>query len=200
MMFQLAIKVPRATSADQASLMWQNLLADRFKLQVHREQRQIAGYVLRIAKGSPKLKRPGVGAVIFWNDGLPEDLPTFDVKRNKDGSVPEEEWWAWAANHPGRRIMGESGTTRVVFSNTGIADLILMLQNQLQKPVVDVTELEGKYNFRLLWEFMDSPDDSPDKPSIFGALQNQLGLRLDPKKVEVEVLVVDHVEKVPTEN
>jgi uncharacterized protein (TIGR03435 family) len=183
--------------------MWQNLLADRFKLQVHREERQMPGYLLGIARGGPKVERPVVRSPEISDSSGQEDFQTLlDSKRNSDGSIPEKQLWAWAANHSGSVLMGRGGRSRVVFSNANIADLIEMLQRQLQKPVVDTTGLKGKYDLRLLWSPMDSSDsdDPTGAPSLFAALQNQLGLKLDAKKVDVEVLVVDHVERLPAEN
>ena len=79
-----------------------------------------------------------------------------------------------------------------------------MLARQLNQPVQDLTGLTGPYNFKLQW----TPDASPaetgadlqSEVSIFTALQEQLGLRLRAQKIAVEVLVVDHAEKTPTEN
>jgi uncharacterized protein (TIGR03435 family) len=68
-------------------------------------------------------------------------------------------------------------------------------------PVSDATGLEGKYDFTVSWVSAPAgviPDDAG--PTIFGAIQEQLGLKLTPKKVMVDMLVVDHMEKAPTEN
>lgn len=66
--------------------------------------------------------------------------------------------------------------------------------NRLSRPVVDKTGLDGVFDFTLQWT------TDPEGPSIFAALQEQLGLKLEAKKGPVEVLVVDHAEKVPTDN
>ena len=101
-------------------------------------------------------------------------------------------------------------------SSGAIADL---LARQLDRPVFDMTELKGVYDFTLDW----TPEEgqgmgpkqaeragegdagmpaasAPEGPSIFAALQTQLGLKLEARKGPVEILVIDHAEKVPTEN
>jgi uncharacterized protein (TIGR03435 family) len=72
---------------------------------------------------------------------------------------------------------------------------------RLGRPVVDKTGLDGVFDFTLEWTLDSEAEKSPDHPpSIFVALQEQLGLKLEARKGPVEVLIVDHVEKVPTDN
>lgn len=72
---------------------------------------------------------------------------------------------------------------------------------RLGRPVVDKTGLDGVFDFTLDWTLDSDAEKSPDHPpSIFVALQEQLGLKLEARKGPVEVLIVDHVEKLPTEN
>ena len=73
------------------------------------------------------------------------------------------------------------------------------LDSQVEAPVVDATGLKGMYDISLYW-VPDSTRPDADGPTIFSALQNQLGLILAPKKVTIPVVVVDHAAKVPTEN
>ena len=76
--------------------------------------------------------------------------------------------------------------------------LAVLLENPLGQPVIDKTGLTDVYDIKLSY----APKDAMDSilPSIFTAVQEQLGLRLEAQKVPVEMLVIDHVEKVPTEN
>jgi uncharacterized protein (TIGR03435 family) len=85
-------------------------------------------------------------------------------------------------------------------------ELALLLSSQLQKPVVDKTGLTGKYDFTLRWSteqlsLVPGPPtgDPGNLPSIFTALREQLGLRLDSTRGPLEVLVIDRAEK-PSEN
>jgi uncharacterized protein (TIGR03435 family) len=75
-----------------------------------------------------------------------------------------------------------------------------VISGQLGKPVTDSTGLNGKYDIALFWAAESrKPEDEPG-PTIFSALQDQLGLKLEQKKGMVEMLIVDKAEKVPTEN
>ena len=79
-----------------------------------------------------------------------------------------------------------------------MAVLASMLTRPVGRPVVDKTGITGNYDIALNF----APEGSTDStlPSIFTALQEQLGLKLEPQKVPVEMLVIDHLEKVPSEN
>ena len=136
----------------------QQLLAQRFKLAIHREMKDVQGYALVIAKGGPKLKQgtPGnsAGGAIF-----PGGL------RNP---------------------------------NTSLDTFAAMLARPTGRPVVNKTGIAGNYDIDLRYAKDDAADSS--LPSIFTALQEQLGLKLETQKVPVGMLVIDHVEKIPTEN
>jgi uncharacterized protein (TIGR03435 family) len=153
-------------------LMLQTLLADRFKLVLHREQRAMPGYRLVLAKGGLKAQ----------------------------------------ASAPDGNSVGHSGRGHIDAQGCSMAQLALKLSEAVQRPVLDATGVAGKFDLKLEW----TPDDMQAKPpsseqrvgnaleasaapSIFVALQEQLGLRLEPWKVPAEVLVIDSAEK-PSEN
>jgi len=82
-----------------------------------------------------------------------------------------------------------------------MATLARQLTNQLGKPVTDATTLKGTYDVTLSWAADSAVTTASDPaPDLFAALEQQLGLRLEASKTTIEVVVVDHVEKVPTEN
>ena len=153
----------------QRNPMLQSILADRFHLISHFETRRLAAYALVVAKGGPKLKQIEPGT-------LPSGL--------KDpGGI-----------NTSRNAMTATGTSMV--------PLIHVLQMQLGRPIVDRTGLAGNYDFKLNWtpDPAGAPSASPDGesgPSIFTAIQEQLGLKLEPVKAPVPVLVVDHIERPP---
>ena len=199
--FNIIAKVPEGATKDQFRTMVENLLFDRFKMKVHRETREMAGYDLVVAKGGPKLAEavedpPGAapagtsGPLKFDSEGFPE-LP------------------------PGRdsTMIIANGRARMRRHNYTMAELASQIAFQLAKPVNDASGLRGKYDFVLFWStggparapatsesgaLPAPPEDTG--PNLFNALQQQLGLKLEPRKVSVSVLVVDHMEKVPTEN
>ena len=78
-----------------------------------------------------------------------------------------------------------------------MADLAQMLQFRVDRPVVDQTGLKGRYDFRLQWTTDESraPADGSAPPGVFTAIQEQIGLKLEPVKAQADVLVVDKVER-----
>jgi len=154
-------KLPRQEQGEQRHLMLQSLLADRFKLKVHRETKERPIYALVVAKGGFKLK----------------ESPASEVNNPMSG---------W---NPGRiEVRGGS-----------IGNLAFGLSDVLGRVVVDKTGITGKFHITLEWapdELQGTPDAGP---SVFTAIQEQLGLKLESTKGPVEILVVDHVE-MPSEN
>lgn len=86
---------------------------------------------------------------------------------------------------------------------TTIGDFASALSYILRRPVVDETHMEGRYNVVLTYTpelGTDVPSAASDGPSIFSAIEQQLGLKLEPRKVPVDMFVVDRCQKIPTEN
>ena len=155
----------------QISERLKSLLAERFQLAIHSESKEQTVYALVVEKNGPK---------------FPEAKP-------ESGAV----------------IRGGKGS--IIGQGVAVQMLALNLSNQTGRPVLDKTGLTGKYDFKLEWV----PDSSlgpvpvgalpggapPDLngPSLFAALQEQLGLRLEPQKAPVEIFVIDHAAR-PSEN
>jgi uncharacterized protein (TIGR03435 family) len=178
--------------------MLQALLEDRLKLKVHRETREVPAYILVVAKNGPKLQPYQEGSCIFPDpsnrlayvgvDGRPRPLCTLRMVK------PGAPSWTWEVH---------GGT---------LDDLARALGSDLDRVVINKTRLPGRYDFHLefapdqstnrldsLRTSPDSPSDPAGAPSIFTALQQQLGLKLEAGKGPREFFVVDHVEK-PSEN
>ena len=174
-------------SDNQRMVMFQRLLADRFKLALHRETKELPVYALVIAKNGPKLQEAKPG------DTYPNGIKGPDGK---------------PAGHAGMMMWGRG---RLTGQGIPIASLVPPLSQQLSRTVQDRTGLTGKYDIELHW----TPDDAADpmtgpqgdrptsengnsaespEPSFFTAIQEQLGLKLDSRKAPVEVLVIDHAE------
>lgn len=165
-------------SLDEQMAMLRKLLADRFKLTFHREQKELSIYALTVAKSGSKVKESTVS---------PDDSPI--------GPPP----LIFVVTPPAVRLPGRYAT---------MAELASVFQRAvLDRPVVDETGLSGRYDFDL--EFTPDetqfsgmlgrpPSDSP-LPGLFAAIQQQLGLRLEPTKGPVDVLVVDRAAR-PSEN
>lgn len=86
---------------------------------------------------------------------------------------------------------------KLTVKHVSMARLAAIVARDLGEMVVDKTGIDGVYNFELRWTKADTQDDTP---TLFTALQETLGVRLQPQKVPVEIIVVDHVERKPTEN
>jgi len=101
----------------------------------------------------------------------------------------------------------DGGRSRIIAQQEPIQELARNLSSRLKTIVTDATGLTAKYDFTLTFENLEPaapPANMPEAleplPDIFGALQSQLGLKLERKPVPVEVFVVDHMEKIPTGN
>ena len=175
-------KMSKEESAEQRRQMMQMMLADRFKLKVHHDQKELTVYNLVVAKGGTKLKE---------NEAEPVAAEGLPTRTGKAGSGIM------------RLEMGKLTATGVPISN-----LASFLAQTVHKQVMDKTGLTGKYDITLQW----TPDDMPagaaahaatgidnNAPSIYTALQEQLGLKLDSVKGPVDTIVVDHIE-VASEN
>ena len=150
-------------------VMLRSLLSERFKLEFHRETRELPGYALVVAKSGLKAKR---------------SQPDAGCRSNASRVAIDAE----ACN---------------------MRQLAQKLSEVIHLPVADLTGVEGEFDFQLKWtpdDMQAKPPSVGDKPgtvavdlangpSVFAALQEQLGLKLEPRKVPTEVLVIDHAEK-----
>lgn len=167
-------RIPRAQSA----ALLRALIEDRFQLKARRETKEMPVYALVVAKNGPKLKpHPGDSA---------------NAK-------------------PSASFGGGSG----VFTDSSMAVLATRLSTQLGRPVIDRTDLKGPYDFTLEWTPAPGegaaeliglppraeplPSGDSNGPSIFTALEDQLGLKLESTKGQAEILIIDRVER-PSEN
>ena len=158
--------------------MLQSLLEERFQLKLHTESPEVRVYDLIVAKGGPK-------------------LPQTDVVCD----YPDPK-------NPGGPLLGPAGAPRCSISSKpmSMADLGQILRTMswgmglgIDGPVVDKTGISGKYEIHLLYA-PEREAEAPDSaPTVFTALQEQLGLKLVPSKGPGESLVVDHIEE-PTPN
>jgi len=162
---------------------FQSVLADRFKLTLHRETKELSVYTLVAAKNGPKIHAVD-------EEGCPEVPP------------PENPC----------RFLRRPQFAQLKGEKAPMAALVLMLSVMTGKTVVDKTGLKGSFSYTLDWKkYLDQLQASsgPDVPQIFdpmsvqpaiaSALEEQLGLKLESGKGPVEILVIDHVER-PTEN
>jgi uncharacterized protein (TIGR03435 family) len=157
-------------SVEETRRMLQNMLEERFSLRLHRETQPLPVYVLSIARSGSKLK----------------------------------------ASDPTGSTNVKAGGNSVSVQHGELARMTQLLATVLGRPVVDRTGLKGLYDFSLRWD--DAPIreggvpglDAPAAPgtdhgSIFTAIQDQLGLRLEPQRAPIDVIVVDRMDR-PSQN
>jgi uncharacterized protein (TIGR03435 family) len=178
-------------------LMLQSLLAERFHLELHKETKELPVYALVMAKSDGKLG-PGLTPA-------------------KEGAcTPFDPSKPPAQRAPGQPFALGCGNLQMGFRNMKavaipIANILPMFARLLGRTVIDKTGLTGNFDINLEWtpdesQAMQPPPDAPKPPpsdnlgpSLFTALQEQLGLKLLSQKGPITVLVIDRVEK-PTEN
>src|SRR5262245_31508398 len=98
-----------------------------------------------------------------------------------------------------------SSGTKYTGTCVNMENLAAFLSRRVELPVLDMTGLKGYYDLKMEWaeepKTKDgAPADPPNGPALTTALQEQLGLKLEPRKVPLDLLIVDHAEKMPTEN
>lgn len=182
--FDVSARVPAGATKAESRVMLQNLLAERFRLRLHHSTKESSIYGLTIAKSGPKLKDAAPGST------------------------------------PGRRMvtMVAGGHLKMVLNGATIPQFLDILALQVDRPVIDMTGLTGTYDINMEFApdmgvmgarmaeggMMSPPGSNAGDPNaaatLFSALQEQLGLRLEAKKGPVELLIIDSVEKSPTEN
>jgi uncharacterized protein (TIGR03435 family) len=168
--FDINAKAAGEFPNDKLRLMLQGLLADRFKMATHTESKEMSAYILQIAKGGPKVKESTSG------DG------EMDIQPNQQ-------------------------RMQVTIVRAGVPQLIDALSNIFRAPIVDQTGLKGKYDAtfdmtKYLADMKPTEGGAPPDPQaiVMRGLQEELGLKLEPKKMPVDLVIVDKAEKVPVEN
>lgn len=186
--FDVQAKTDRLVRPQEMVPMLRALLVERFKLATHSDTRELPVYALTVARRElgPGMQRSTAdcGALLH---GLPaaEVLSPSPTERVPCGSF--------------------SGATFITAGDQSMGGLAAWLSRRLDRPVLDRTGLSGHYDFQLTFA-SDTParepalgdvaaPPTPDGPSIFVALQEQLGLTLETQRAPLEVLIIDHIER-----
>lgn len=174
--FDIAAREPPGATAAQIRLMLKNLLATRFKMALHRGTKEMPQYQLSVLPGQPLLA----------NTAPPAAVPGETESREPDAFQAQ----------PGARtsIAIGNGGGRIATVAETMTQLAQQLEGPLGEPVIDATGLTGRYAFRLEWAQAGAQN------TLAEALKTQLGLKLEHKKGPIDILIVDHAEKHPTQN
>jgi uncharacterized protein (TIGR03435 family) len=200
--FDIQARAEGNPDKDQMRLMMRSLLADRFKLGIHYETRQVpvfAVVLLKAGKTGPTLQPH------------PADYPCSSVpqaSQNTVGNQVEGQYpvlcsglFALPPGAPGRQRFGARNVTLEFIANQ------LSAVGQLERPVIDRTGLAGNFDFALEWTperlaaqpAVTDLQPDPTGPTFLEAIKDQLGLKLESQKGPAQLLILDHVEH-PTEN
>jgi uncharacterized protein (TIGR03435 family) len=174
--YDIVAKIPPGATEQDVRVMMQNLLIERLQLKVRHEHQVVPVYALLIGKRGPKFK--------------PSSEPIDPAKQSMS------------------RSSTAAGSIKIVAVGQTIPQLVSALFQQTDHPIMDLTGLSGKYDFTLTFasrrtnELSSTSPDAPadDAPAIFQALQEQLGLKLEARKMPVDLVIVDAGHKIPIEN
>jgi uncharacterized protein (TIGR03435 family) len=195
--YNVVAKVPEKSTKEQVNVMWQNLLAERFGVVLHHESKEFQVEELVVGKDGHKLK-----------DTTVEDP-------NAEGPPKMENGVLKGPGFVTMIRMGSGGpSAHTVAKAQNLSRLLVLVGNNVGRPVLDKTGLTGKYDFELEYTpnippgqllppgGAPAPADTASEPglNIADALQKQLGLRLIANKAKLDVLVIDNAEKAPTAN
>jgi uncharacterized protein (TIGR03435 family) len=230
--FDIVANLPHGATKEQVPQMLQALLAERFKLAIHRDTKDHAVYAMVVGKGGIKMKEsePAPSPDGTRPDGTAPDGsgPNPAVTGSSSVSISQTKNGAVVSDGQGKQqkmsVSPDGKMMRMEASRISMAELAEGLSPMSDHPIVDMTGLKGNYQVTLeisMQEIMAAaraagaavpnaapgggdagkPADAASDPggSIFTAIQT-LGLKLEPRKTSLTTIVVDHVEKVPTEN
>jgi len=170
----------------------QALLQDRLKLQFHREKRELPIYTLTLTQGGPRMWKTAQGGCVPLQSSGAGPRP---ANSNKNQHAPGEPGYCGIVNRGIDAWLNRTwdGVGVPMLGTEELPGLVTMLSDSLHRVVIDKTGLTGKYDFHLVWD--PSPDQSSEGPSLISAVEDQLGLRLEPGTGPVQVLVIDRLEK-----
>jgi uncharacterized protein (TIGR03435 family) len=206
--FDINAKLPADAKRDQLPEMMQTLLADRFGMKFHREMREFPVYALVVSKTGLKLKQsPPDPPAVEGAPAKPFDMTASGSNNGTTINYGNGSYMSFANNSfEGKKMPGNA-----------MADI---LSRFVDRPVVDMTDLTGNYDFTLTFSQEDframmirsaiaagvalPPEalkllDGSNGDSLFNALET-VGLKLEQRKAPIEVMVIDHIEKTPTDN
>jgi uncharacterized protein (TIGR03435 family) len=212
--FDINAKLPAGSTKEQAGLMLQNLLRERFHMTYHRQTKEFSFYDLVVAGTGLKLKQTTVDPA---TSGSPPQSYRLNAGANGFPDLP---------TGVRQGMLRQSGTTRARFRDYSLPEFTQWPRPRLgtlmpgpipdstitaPARITDKTGLTGKYDFTLEYagmgiatevlpqEFRDKVEES-GAPSIFIAVEKQLGLKLERTKTKADVLVIDHIDKAPSAN
>ena len=206
--YDILAKVPAGTTKAQVPIMWQNLLKDRLGVTVHHASKEFQVFELTVAKGGPKMKQTDLPSTVE-----PFDFAAGPPKFGQNGALDINGTGSVVTVKP----TATGATARLAAKGVTMPELAGRLGGWTSHPIIARTGLAGRFDFVL--EFTPdmsrfqpppgstlppaaAPGDGASDPGSDAAyaVEKQLGLKLTEAKALLDVIVVDHAEKTPTEN
>jgi uncharacterized protein (TIGR03435 family) len=192
--YDIVANIPEGATKEQFNVMLGNLLRDRFHLRFHMESKVRPVYALRVAKNGPKLKETARRA---------DDAAT--VPSRPTGGRDAQGFIILPPGYRGSMSFPQPGEIFTTAQDVPIADFARTIESRAGRPIVDETGLTGHYDFKIHFEYMmgrgAAAGDAPSPaPSIFTAVEEQLGLKLESASKSFPQLVIDSIDKEPTAN
>jgi uncharacterized protein (TIGR03435 family) len=223
--YDVTAKIPEGATKEQFRLMMQAMLEDRFKMVAHREKKDSPVYELVVGKNGHKMKPSVEEPPKESADAVPLPLPgRGPMQMGSDGFpvLPR------GGGGRGPMMIMMNGRAKMQGVHVSMDQLASSLTNQVARPVSNATGLQGNFDFTLYFSPMNGPmgpmgmapppppppppgaggglvGEAPSRegevgPNLFTAVQEQLGLKLEQKKGQIDLVVIDKMEKTPTEN
>jgi uncharacterized protein (TIGR03435 family) len=184
--------IPDGVTKEQFNVMLGNLLRDRFHLRFHLESENRPVYALRLAKDGPKFKE----RVRVADDGT--------AGRGSFAGIDAKGFPILPPNYKGRIGRPVAGEMFSTAQDVSMADFARSIEQQAGRPVLDETGLKGGYDFKIHFASVRRPTDagvpSDPAPTIFTAVEEQLGLKLESTNGTFTQLIIDSIDREPTDN
>ena len=186
----IVANIPQGATKEDFKLMLADLLRDRFRLRFHMDSTIRPIYVLRAGNNGPTL--------------TPTERRADDATAPSVGGVDAEGCPVVSPNYEGMVSRLLPGMMCWTARDVAIADLARLLERPAGRPIVDETGLTGCYDFKIRYQFIGRGGDagaaSDPAPTVFTAVEEQLGLKLEPTTRPFPALIIDSIEREPTEN
>ena len=188
--YDIVANIPPGATKDDFKLMLADLLRERFRLQFHMDSKIRPIYVLRAGNNGPILK--------------PTERRADDATEPSARGVDADGCPIVSPNYKGMVGLPAPGMMCWTARDVSSADLARHLEQPAGRPIVDETGLTGRYDFKIRYQFQGrgaGTGAAPDPaPTVFTAVEEQLGLKLEPATRSFPALIIDSIEREPTEN
>jgi uncharacterized protein (TIGR03435 family) len=181
--YNVEARLDTDTTPANFRLMLQGLLTERFSIRLHHETKSTAVYVLTVAKNGPKLQPMQKGPV-FENNADRKSALQASMQKNMEATKV-------------RMAAGDAHSFSTFRVSGSMSRFVETLNGYTDREVIDRTGVEGDHQFELSWT---SDPNATSEASLFVAIQEQLGFKLQAAKEDLEILTIDRAERIPTGN